>query len=312
MTEMAQIPKLDVMEARAAVVGFIQARGLAQSVVAREIGISGAAVSQFLASKYQGDNEAMAGKLLAWMETTSRRDSMPAIFAKEHGFVRTAAAGKILAALSAAQALSDMVMVYGEPGVGKTAALEHYRRTGSSVWLSVMSPDTAGKVPMLEELGFAMGLALSGGAASMRRAIVARARNTNGLIIVDEAQHLDGKALDEIRSVYDRAVCGLVLCGNPLLKEKVAMLPQVNSRVGRKTRLGRPTREDVARLAAQYSVEEREKVEFLSTIAQHPGGLRCVVKVLRLAAIAAEGDEAAVAVKHLAAAWAELALEDRA
>ncbi len=229
-----------------------------------------------------------------------------------HDFVKTSASARIITGLNLARLAEDLVMVYGEPGVGKTVTLEHYRETYPNVWLSSMSPDTSGKVPMLEELGAAMGLSLSGGAAPMRRQIVTRVRDTGGLIIVDEAQHLSGDALDELRCIHDRAGIGMALCGNPLLKTRVDTLSQVNSRIGKKVRLGRPPHADVAMLAAHFSVDGEDEMRLLHTISCHPGGLRCLVKTLRLASLFAEDEGIPVNAKHLAAAWTDLALEEQA
>lgn len=312
MAEILEKPKLDVDAIRDEVNQIIHLRDLKQAAVARESGISSAALSRFLAGRYDGDNEAVAAKLLAWKEALSRKDNVPAPLMRSHGFVGTSASGQIVAGLDLAQLTGDLVMVYGEPGVGKTVTLENYQQTGSNVWLATMSPDTSGKVPMLEELGLALGLTLTGGAASMRRQIVARVRNTSGLIIVDEAQHLDGKALDELRCIHDKTKIGMVLCGNPLLKTRVEMLSQVNSRVGKKVKLGRASKPDVALLAAQFEVAGRDEVEFLHTISQLPGGLRCVVKTIRLALLTALGGGGPLDMTHLAASWSELALEERA
>jgi DNA transposition AAA+ family ATPase len=312
MTEVDVKPKTDVAAIRNDVEGIIRHRGLTQAAVSRESGVSSSALSRFLAGNYQGDNEAVAAKLLAWKEGVSKKDSIPARLIQGHGFVRTTAAAKITNGLDYAQLAADLVVVIGAPGVGKTETLENFRREGSNVWLATMSPDTSGKVPMLQELGFAFGLDLTGGAAGMRRQIAARVRNTGGLIVVDEAQHLDGKALETLRTIHDTTKIGMVLCGNPKLLTNMAALPQAYSRVGCCVSLGKPSTSDVRALAERFDVTGGDELDFLSGLAQHPGGLRCVVKTLRLGMMHASGEGVAVAVEHLAAAWSELALEGQA
>src|ERR1700722_1402016 len=311
MTEHDEIGKFDVGALRDEVNLIIQVRGLKQSAVARESGLSSAVISRFLLGRYDGDNAAVAAKLLAWKETLSLKDSVPASLVRAHGFVGTSASARIFRGLHLAHIQADFVLVFGAPGVGKTATLENYQKVGSNVWLATMSPDASGKVPMLQELGLALGLTLSGGAAVMRRAIVARVKDTSGLIIVDEAQHLDGNALDELRCIHDMAKIGMLLCGNPLLNDRVGSLPQVNSRIGKREKLGRPSRPDVALLADQFGIAGREELEFLHTISQHPGGLRCLIKTIRLSLLSSSGEDAPIGLKHLAAAWSELGLEAR-
>ncbi|MBK5920755.1 hypothetical protein CCR80_06865 [Rhodothalassium salexigens] len=309
MTEVDVKPKINVEAIRDEVNRIIHLRGLTQAGVSRESGVSSSALSRFLARRYGGDNEAVAAKLLAWKEGVSKKDSIPARLIQGHGFVHTAAAAKIINGLEYAQLAADLVVVIGAPGVGKTETLEHFRREGANVWVATMSPDTSGKVPMLQELGFAFGLDLAGGAAGMRRQIVSRVRNTGGLIVIDEAQHLDGKALETLRTIHDTTKVGMVLCGNPKLLTNMAALSQAYSRVGCRVTLGKPTNSDVKALAERFDVTGGDELDFLSGLAQHPGGLRCVVKTLRLGMMHASGEGVAVAVEHLAAAWSELALE---
>lgn len=310
MTESGELPKINVDEIRQEIADLIQSRGLTQAAVAREADLSSAMLSRFLAGRYEGDNETVAAKLVAWKESRAKRDTASSVLTQSHRFVSTSVSEKIRWGLEYAQLAADLVAIIGEPGVGKTETLEAFRRTGSSVWMATMSADTSGQVPMLEELGAAMGLNGSGGAAAMRRQIVGRVRNTNGLIMVDEAQHLDFKAIEALRGIYDAGRIGMVLCGNPKLMAKIGQLPQVSSRIGKKIILRKPARNDVLAVAEQFGITGKDERNFLVTISQHPGGLRCVVKTIRLASMLADGEQ--LAVNHMVMAWSELALEDQA
>lgn len=312
MNEIAGKNKIDPDAIRARVAQLMQVRSLTQNTIAREANVSTGALSKFLAARYEGDNEVVASKLNAWLANVSERDSMPAALAQQHDFVDTVVTRKIVGILKYAQAMPDFAIVIGEPGVGKTITMQNYRQARSSVWVATMSADTAGQVPMLEELGYALGLHIAGGAAKMRRQIVGRVRGTGGLIMIDEAQHLDFKAIEALRGIYDASGIGMVLCGNPRLMVKVGQLPQVNSRVGRKVVLRKVDHEDVVKLAKQWDVATRDELNFLHTISQHPGGMRCVVKTLRLATLAADADGGKVDMRHLSLAWSELALEEAA
>ncbi|CCG06991.1 AAA family ATPase [Pararhodospirillum photometricum] len=309
MTDILDKTKLDIGRVRDDVNRIIQVRGLKQAAVARESGVSGAALSRFLADRYDGDNEAIAAKLVGWSEALAHRDSLSPLLQK-HEFINTSAALKIGTGLNHAQITADLVAVVGAPGVGKTATLEQFRLSSPNVWLATMSPDTSSKVPMLEELGYAMGLNVTGGAASMRRQIAARIRNTGGLIIIDEAQHLDAKAIETLRIIHDTTKIGMILCGNPKLMTTISQLPQVYSRLGRRVTLGKPSRPDVSALASGFGITGREEADLLYSLSQYPGGLRCVVKVIRLALLTALGTDTPASMKRLAAAWSELALEE--
>ncbi|MFT8420959.1 MAG: AAA family ATPase [Gluconacetobacter sp.] len=310
MAENTENPKPDVADIRARVNQIIAERAFKKALVAREAGISGAALSRFLVDRYDGDNAAVASKLLAWIEALERRDNVPAVLTVGHEFVDTTSSGRIMTGMRFAQATRSLVMIHGEPGVGKTITLKEYKQKGASVWLVTMSPDTSSKVPMLQEIGINLGLPVKGGAADMRRAIVARIVKTGGVLLVDEAQHLDKGAIEQLRRIHDEAEIGLVVCGNTDLKAKVETSHNFNSRIGMKVRLTRPSQSDVSKLSAQYDLADAESLDFLSGIAQLPGGLRCVVKTIQLALMSAAGDGNSLCLQHLASAWSGLALEE--
>ncbi len=305
------VPKPDVNAVRDHVNGLMRLHGIKQAVVAREAGVTPSALSRFLGGSYEGDNDALALKLLAWSENRSKRDGMPSGLTRALGFVSTSVSKRIVTALEFAQVTGDLVVIVGEPGVGKTKTLGNFQQRGSSVWMATMSSDASGPVPALQELGAVFGLDLTGGAAGMRRRIVNRVRDTGGLVIVDEAQHLDAKAIEAFRGIHDATGIGMVLCGNSRITTKVGQLPQVNSRVGRKIILRKVSRRDVVAVAGQFDIAGREELDFLHTISQFPGGLRCVVKDIRLAMFAADGEGVPVNAGHLVAAWSELALEEQ-
>ena len=50
--------------------------------------------------------------------------------------------------------------------------------------------------------------------SEMAKAIHARLEGTKGLLIIDEAQNLFPKAMDQIRSFHDQAEIGIALVGN--------------------------------------------------------------------------------------------------
>jgi DNA transposition AAA+ family ATPase len=144
----------------------------------------------------------------------------------------------------------------------------------------------------------------------MRRQLAAKVSKTGGLIVVDEAQHLDTKAVETLRGIHDATEVGLVLCGNPKLVQTIGRLDQVYSRMGRKVVVGKPTKADVSAVADQFGVSGRDDVCFLAGLARRPGGLRSVVKTLRLAMMNSNGE--GITHDTLTHAWSELALEDAA
>ena len=69
----------------------------------------------------------------------------------------------------------------------------------------------------LERVAMACGLrAVNARPWRLEAEIADRVRGTHGLLIVDEAQHLDTRALEVLRGLHDQAGIGLALMGNEI------------------------------------------------------------------------------------------------
>lgn len=214
----------------------------------------------------------------------------------DHGFVNTTIAAAIRSGMTYAADTRCIVMVVGQPGVGKSTALEQFREaTASTHWFMPASEDTKALVPMLDELCLRSGVEQpsSGGAAAMRRALVRRMQGTGGVLIVDEAQHLCLNAIEGLRAIYDQAGIGLVFFGHPNLEDNLKKSPQVTSRIARRVLLQPPSANDVSAVACAVAgdamVLDREALDYLFTFAMLPGSLRWVVNIVRMAVLIRKG-----------------------
>ncbi|MEI8396213.1 MAG: AAA family ATPase [Rhodospirillaceae bacterium] len=287
----------------------IALRDLKQNAVAREAGIASSALSKFLRGEYEGDNQAVSVKLTIWLDALSLRDRLPVSTTRTLEFVETPTARKIISALRYAHLTVDFALIAGVPGAGKTTALRHYRDVQTNAWLATMSPATEKPVAALSTIGFAIGLrSLGGGADKMFRAIVERLKGTAGILIIDEAQHLLPKALENIRSIGDEAEIGLAFVGDLALLEKFNAFGQLSSRIGKKEVITKTELNDVAALSTALGITGNAEREFLNKVSAQRGGLRCVVKVERQAQMYAAGEEKPLTLDHLVASWQNLNL----
>lgn len=269
---------------RGQVQATLNALRLSQRELARELNVTHPSVGRWLGGHESAELEAL---IKAWLNRRSPLRTEP--------FAETGSAEQILSALAYAQSWGDMAAIYGGPGIGKTRSIEHYRDSYERVWVATMSPASAAVVPALEEVAEAIGLQdATGGARRISRAIAGRVRaNGGGLIIIDEAQHLSMAAIEELRSIHDaaRKLVGLALVGNELSYARLTggnrslHYAQIFSRVGLKLHIKKPTIGDVRVLARQSSLKSEEAIELLERVAQRPGALRSVSKVLRLASV---------------------------
>lgn len=288
-------------------------RSLTQAEIARQSGVHASRLNQWLKGHYAGDNEALEAELARWIDAYHERRLRARALPEAPEWVETPSAQRVIAALGYAQLAGDITVIYGGAGLGKTTAITHYQRTNPNVWIATMSPCTASAVPALEEVAGALGIEAGGGAARMQRAIIRRLRGTMGLLIIDEAQHLAVQALDAMRALHDATGVGLALVGNEAVYARMtggtraAYLDRLFSRIGKRVRLTRATRDDVDAIIDAWGVDVHACRRTLHEIAARPGGLRGLTKVLRLASMFAAGAEReSMSCEDIRAAWRDL------
>jgi DNA transposition AAA+ family ATPase len=287
----------------------LETPGASQGKIAKEAGLSSAALNQWLQGKYGGDNGEVENKLVKWLAARKRRaeaaETVPAVV----DYIATPTGEKIKGDLSYAQATVDLGVIAGGAGAGKTYAIKSYAASSPNVWVATMRPDTACVASCLEEIGEAVGVKMTSRAARQSRDLTRRMQGTGGLLVIDEAQHLNILAIEAVRSIYDAAGIGLVLCGNESVYARLtggsraAAFAQLFSRIGKRLILAQPSREDVAAIAAAYGVNGTEERKALFAISQKPGALRAVVKTLKFSAVMAAGNNDVVNHHYIISAW---------
>jgi DNA transposition AAA+ family ATPase len=146
-------------------------------------------------------------------------------------------------------------------------------------------------------------------ACAMHHAICGRLRHTNGLLIIDEAQHLTVNALDQVRSIYDDVKIGIALVGNEHVYGRMtggtraAYLDRLFSRIGMRVQLKRASEGDVETFVKAWGVTDRACMQEMRAIASKPGALRVLGKVLGMAAAFAKGAGRDICCEDVRAAW---------
>jgi DNA transposition AAA+ family ATPase len=285
---------------------------MSQGKAAKEAGISPAALNQWLQGKYKGDNSEVESKLEKWLSARGRRIEVGKTLPDKKAYIATPTGERIKDGLRYGQASKDLLVITSPPGIGKTWAIRSHAVSAPNVWVVTMRPDTACVAACLEEIGEVTGFKAVGRSASKARELIVRMKNTGGLLVCDEAQHLTLAALDELRSIHDDAEMGLVLCGNESVYARLtggnrsANFAQLFSRIGKRLRLTQPSKADVTALADAYGVTGKEERQALFEISQRPGALRAVVKTLNFAALMANSNGDTLNYQYISAAWKEL------
>lgn len=300
---------------RAAISAMTQAdRRLTQAAIAREVGMSASALNQWLKGVYMGANDDVEAKLTRWVDAYHARRAVDSALPIAPRWADTPTGARILAALRYAQMAADIAIVYGGAGVGKTHAIRHYQASAPNVWHATMTPASSSVATSLEEIGETLGVRENGGgAARLHRQIVKKLMGTGGLLVVDEAQHLNVAALDQLRSIHDATSVGIAIVGNEKLYasmtggNRAPYLDRLFSRIGKRVRVMRSTDSDIAEMIEAWGIEDAKTRKQLIEIAEQPGALRGLTKVLRLATVQARSEgRGAVNYDDVRGAWREL------
>ena len=304
---------IDVEEQRAWLMDHKQVTGASWPTLAAQIGVPSGTISQFGTGKYQGDNEKIGREIFRYRQHLATQAEIAVEAPAIPGFYETPTARRIITVLSWAQRGRLTVVATG-PGTGKTSAVEHYRDSVTNVWVVTMAPSTAGVNNMQIEVLAALGEKDAVGTPQkLSRRIRDRVKNTGGLIVFDEAQHLSEKAIEEIRSWHDATGIGIALLGNEHVIARLeggarrAAYAQLYSRVGMRHVQNLPLDGDARALAEAWNVTEPREIAYVVAQAMKPGGLRGVTMMMELATMIAAAERQPRGLSHLQDAWAQLA-----
>ena len=184
-----------------------------------------------------------------------------------------------------------MGAIVGAPGVGKTTALLRYAAEKPGVRYCVMSPAQASMSRMLARVYEALdGPTRVTAAADLHERLrkVIQDRSPEALL-VDEAQHLDDRSLDELRCIHDETGLPIVFAGNEGLRSRViatgaAAFAQFASRIGSRLEIDAASADDVRALAEHYGIVDDSAVSWLAKRCVGTSGLRTVARLMALAA----------------------------
>lgn len=277
----------------ARVKALLEQSTVTQAQIAKEIGVSGSTVNQLLNGNYKADPTAMLQKLANWLTARDQRADAP----RDPGFVMTETAKQIMADMGYALTTQSIVIIHGISGVGKTTALREFQRNNNNVWVITTSPSRATMTECLYELAMELGMEnaprLRG---PLARALRRRLRNTKGLIVVDEADHVDRPTLEELRILAEEVEVGLVLVGNSRVYTQLTGGPRSEdfarlfSRIAMKRALNKAKKADVLAFASAWNITGAAELDLLLRISERPGALRLVSKNLKLAVMYSGGE----------------------
>lgn len=290
---------------------IMEVEGKTQKALATESGVKYGTFTGWLADTYQGNNDWVAGDVAIWLESREANKRARMQVPTAPAYVETKSAETFVGLLRYAQVMPDIAVIAGGAGIGKTTVAQHYRETNPNVVMVSIDPSTRSNYTMLGELIEEMGLPEKV-QTKYFRAIGRKLQGAQALIIVDEAQHLDVAALEQLRAFHDKFGIGVALVGNESVYSRIeggkrsAQFAQLFSRIGFRVTQAQPAGPDICALLAAWGVTDREELHFCKAIASKPGALRVMTKTLQVASLQAAGAEEERGIKHIKAAYTQL------
>lgn len=276
---------------------YISASGISQAKIANKLGISGTQLSQYLNSKYNGDVAKTERDLEEFFRAQQEQQAnaeKAVPYCPVPGYVPTSISEDVFKLIRYCQLEKTMVVIYGDAGVGKTKGVERFVRENpaSSIYIQA-TPSTGTLGNLLSVIARALKVPEARKRVDLISAIQEKLEQGNKVLIIDEAQHLQLRALDEIRAwtepnpMLQRTGVGIALVGNTsiytrMVGKQEADFSQLFSRIRmrKSCRTEEITREDIQKLFPKLAeAGQKKELDFLHGIARSKWGIRGAVNV---------------------------------
>lgn len=228
---------VDLNQVREELEIFLESQGLSQAALGRAIGVSSASISTFRKGEYKGNNKELGRKIKLYLDNYAKKSSKDikevAIFESKD---------KQMADFVINEAVRDkeIAIIVGCAGSGKSTIAKDYARIHPNAILIEATLHSTARV-ILDEL--CERTHISGGRNLHEKVLLIskELKRRDVVILIDEAEHLSVRALEDLRRIWDFSSCPLILFGTEILLKnligKNGELRQLYSRIGGKWHL---------------------------------------------------------------------------
>ncbi|MBR8466358.1 AAA family ATPase [Campylobacter sp. faydin G-140] len=194
---------------------FLKESKISASALARAIGVSSAAISQFRQGVYKGDTKSVAIKVEKYINNYQIKSETKSTVLKDEIFAsKDAKMAKFV--INEAINEREIALVYGSAGTGKTTILKEFAKNSPNAVLIEATCHTTAKV-LLEELCEALKIDGANSINAKLKAVARFLKDNDKIILIDEAEHLPLRALEDLRRIYDFSRTTMILCGTEIL-----------------------------------------------------------------------------------------------
>ena len=228
--------KVMSQEIRDALAAFQEENGYTLRQVGARIGRSEAYVSRYLNGKAEGDVAAFERAVEDMLRNDRRKRSWGDVY------FGTAAVDTCHAVFDIIREASDIGLVHGAAGIGKTTACRKYAEENSTV-IFFTCTEGNGRIGGIVS-GIASGIDMrkwNPNAVKKAQFVTEKLNGSGRLIIIDNAQRVTLGGLRFLFDLHDGTGVSVALVGNPEVLDRISGNDQMTSRIGLKQDVGAMT-----------------------------------------------------------------------
>lgn len=178
---------------------------------------------------------------------------------QEIPFIETSVSRRIFGIIELARFRSENAAIVGEPGVGKTRALNAYHQSHNGTYLMTATAALGNALrDILRQVADMIGFPVSGSISNIQRQMLQYPLDGR-VLIIDEAQNLKLQAIRELLNLHDHAGMSVVFCGNLDVLKRVNVetgpLAQISDRIGLREQIDCIPGEDADAITNSFGVE---------------------------------------------------------
>lgn len=242
-----------------------------------ECGIPQGTLQPFCAGKYQGDNDRIAREIFRFMQSVESRKEHQQSIPTDPGYFETPSSLRIRTLLQIAH-MGRITIAATGPGTGKTVTIKDYAHRAAPVWVATMWKSDSRLNAMVNTVLRALGVEQRATRVSDgSRTVANRLQGRSGLLVIDEAQHLELECFEEIRGWHDATGVGVCFLGNEELLARIETGRQrdgfgrLNRRIAHRHVQRIPLEEDVEVFCDAWQLTDPGIRKYLNKIALTPG-----------------------------------------
>lgn len=177
---------------------FLDAFNISASSFAKAIGVSAATISQIRSENYKGDVKSVSEKIEKYINNFAKPSPKDEIY-------QSADLNTARYIIESAVNEREMALIYGMAGSGKTTILKEYEKSAPNARALILFLIAKLKIEAKGDLDARL------------RTLCAYLKNADKVILIDEAEHLPLRALEDLRRIHDFSGVALILCGTEVL-----------------------------------------------------------------------------------------------